>query len=183
MGRSQSTALSFIRVMCGANNMDCTTLHARAKLLLTCYRRVCWDATGQCEPFDDEDQEYYRDSNLINALEYLSNFDPASENENFENTIRTLFETRWMIGLIDNAMLRVKEFPDQGEIYFDILSKCYLTRFKYNEKEILDLVNLERSRYYDRKKEAILVFGISLWGKEIPKLKHFLEQCDQDLAV
>lgn len=34
--------------------------------------------------------------------------------------------------------------------------------------------------YYDRKKEAMMVFGISLWGKEIPKLKRFLEECDTE---
>ena len=34
---------------------------------------------------------------------------------------------------------------------------------------------MERSTYYDRKKEAILLFGLSLWGTAIPKLKDFLE--------
>ena len=116
----------------------------------------------------------------MNALNYLTQFDPDDGSEAFENTIRSLFETRWMIDLVDNAMMRVKEFPDYGEIYFEIISKCYLTRFKYSEREILDIVNLERSRYYDRKKEAMMVFGISLWGKEIPKLKRFLEECDSE---
>lgn len=179
MGRTQSTALTYIRAMCGAHNMDCTKLLMQAKLLLNCYRRVCWDATGRCEPIDD-DQGCYRDGNLMSALDYLTQFDPDAGSDTFEDTIRSLFETRWMIDLVDNAMMRVKEFPDQGDTYFEIITKCYLTRFKYSEREILEIVNLERSRYYDRKKEAMMVFGISLWGKEIPKLKRFLEQCDSE---
>ena len=177
MGRTQSTALSYIQAMCGAHKLDCTKLLTQSKFLLNCYRRVCWDATGRCEPFDD-DLRCYRDGNLLGALDYLIQFDPEAGSEAFENTIRSLFETRWMIDLVDNAMVRVKEFPDQGDTYFEIISKCYLTRFKYSEREILDIVNLERSRYYDRKKEAMMVFGISLWGKEIPKLKRVLEECD-----
>ena len=27
---------------------------------------------------------------------------------------------------------------------------------------------MERSVYYDRKKEAVLAFGLALWGKVIP---------------
>lgn len=30
---------------------------------------------------------------------------------------------------------------------------------------------MERSSYYGRKKEAILLFGLSLWGYAIPRLK------------
>ena len=150
--------------MCGAHNMDCTKLLTQTKLLLNCYRRVCWDAIGRCEPFGDE-QGCYRDGNLTGALDYLVQFNPDADSDTFEDTIRSLFETRWMIDLVDNAMMRVKEFPDQGDTYFEIITKCYLTRFKYSEREILEIVNLERSRYYDRIKEAMMVFGISLWGK------------------
>ena len=42
---------------------------------------------------------------------------------------------------------------------------------------MLEVLNMERSTYYDRKKEAILLFGLSLWGTAIPKLKDFLEKC------
>lgn len=59
-------------------------------------------------------------------------------------------------------------------MYFEILSKCYLSKFKYTESEMLELLNMERSRFYDRKKESIMLFGISLWGSAIPKLKTFL---------
>lgn len=179
MGRAQSTAFTYIRAMCGAHKLDCTKLLTKAKLLLNCYRRVCWDTTGRCEPFD-EDPGCCRDGDLLEALDYLLQFDPDAGSEIFENTIHSLFESRWMIDLVDHAMVRVKEFPDQGDTYFEILSKCYLTRFKYSEREILEILNLERSRYYDRKKEAMMVFGISLWGKEIPKLKRFLEGRDTE---
>lgn len=36
---------------------------------------------------------------------------------------------------------------------------------------------------YDRKKEAILLFGLSLWGTAIPKLKDFLESAREEEAL
>ena len=41
---------------------------------------------------------------------------------------------------------------------------------------------MERSTFYDRKKEAVMLFGLSLWGSSIPKLKQFLVDCEEDLS-
>ena len=54
--------------------------------------------------------------------------------------------------------------------------KFYLSKFKYSEADMLEALNLERSTYYDRKKEAILVFGLALWGTVLPKLSMMLRQ-------
>ena len=48
---------------------------------------------------------------------------------------------------------------------------------------MLEVLNMERSTYYDRKKEAILLFGLSLWGTAIPKLKDFLESAREEEAL
>ena len=48
---------------------------------------------------------------------------------------------------------------------------------------MLEVLNMERSTCYDRKKEAILLFGLSLWGTAIPKLKDFLESAREEEAL
>ena len=101
----------------------------------------------------------------------------------FEERIRSLFETKWIIELVDMAMLKIREYPDKGALYCEIISKAYLNRFKYRESEMLEVLNMERSTYYDRKKEAILLFGLSLWGTAIPKLKDFLESAREEEAL
>ena len=87
------------------------------------------------------------------------------------------------IELVDMAMLKIREYPDKGALYCEIISKAYLNRFKYRESEMLEVLNMERSTYYDRKKEAILLFGLSLWGTAIPKLKDFLESAREEEAL
>ena len=79
-------------------------------------------------------------------------------------------------------MLRVRDYPCRGDLYCEILSKCYLARFKYRESELLEVLGMERSTFYDRKKEAILLFGLSLWGGSIPKLRHFLVDNEENIA-
>ena len=34
----------------------------------------------------------------------------------------------------------------------------------------MQMLNLERSCYYQRKREAITLLGVSLWGFELPKI-------------
>ena len=62
-------------------------------------------------------------------------------------------------------MLKIREYPDKGALYCEIISKAYLNRFKYKESEMLEVLNMERSTYYDRKKEAILLFTMGYFSE------------------
>lgn len=63
---------------------------------------------------------------------------------------------------------KVYDYYNNGQLYHEILSKSYLTAFRYTESELLEILNLERSTFYDRKKEAVMLLGIALWGYAIP---------------
>lgn len=180
MGRMDSLAFMYIQGMCSAHQLDSTKLLLQSKVLLNCYRRVYWDATNQCAlfPVNTQDAHCHQNKDFLEAVDYLMQFDPKTGKQATEKAIQLLFETRCMVEMVDTAMLRVKDFPDKGDVYFEILSKRYLGRFRYTEKEILDILKLERSRYYDNKREAMLVFGISIWGGELPKFKRLLMEND-----
>lgn len=180
MSRKNTEAWNAIHSMCKLQEMNEKDLYERSKMLLSIYRRVCWTTMTRADCVA-EDIVYYCGSDLDGALIYLEAFAPDKERERFESRIKTLFETRWMMELVENAMVKVKEFPDGGEQYFDIISKCYLDRWKYTESDMLELLNMERSRFYDKKKEAIMVFGIALWGNSIPKLKAHLTGAKKEM--
>ena len=102
MGRNQSLAWNCIHATCDSQNLNEQVLYERAKLLLGCYRSVCWATTGTCTPVDEENY-CYRDHRLDTALGYLKSFCPKAEKTRFEVKIRSLFETRWMIELVTNT--------------------------------------------------------------------------------
>lgn len=182
MGRNNTKAVKSINRMYEQMNLDSSEILHKTKLLLSVYRDVVWATLhGADEVHEDI---YYFGNELNDALLYLEEFAPDTERAEFEAKISTLFENKWMIDLIDKAMTRVYEYHNNGRLYHEILSKCYLTAFPYRESEILELLALERSTFYDRKKEAILLLGISLWGYAIPMFKGIFtvpedwEDCD-----
>ncbi len=89
--------------------------------------------------------------------------------------ISGIFETKWMIDLIDTAMLKVYEYHDYGKLYHEILSKSYVTAYPMVEGEILEALGMERSNYYLKKKEAVKLFGIALWGYALPRFGQIFE--------
>ena len=58
-----------------------------------------------------------------------------------------------------------------------------MDKFKYTESDLLELLSIERSTYYDRKKEAVYVFGISLWGDALPKMMKFIDEVADEMKL
>ena len=169
MSRRNTKAIKSINRMYEQFNLKSDEIIHKTKLLLSIYRDVVWATLNKSEYISDE--VYYFGDDLTNALVYLEEFASDTDKAELEARISTLFENKWMIYLIDKVMTKVYSYYNNGKLYHEILSKCYLTSFKYTEAELLELLNLERSSYYDRKKEAIMLLGVSLWGYAIPYFK------------
>ena len=132
MSRYNTQVLSSIRMLCRMQNIDEKVLYERAKLILSIYREVCWSTIDRANDVCDTLICTYGAS-LDGALIYLETFAPDEARERFEERIRSLFETKWIIELVDMAMLKIREYPDKGALYCEIISKAYLNRFKYKE--------------------------------------------------
>ena len=109
MSRYNTQVLSNIRMLCRMQNIDEKVLYERAKLILSIYREVCWSTIDRANDVCDTLICTYGDS-LDGALIYLENFAPDEARERFEERIRSLFETKWIIELVDMAMLKIREF-------------------------------------------------------------------------
>lgn len=177
MGRNHTKASKSINKMYEQMNLDKDDILHKTKLLLSVYRDVVWATLHEADSVK-EDMRYFGD-NLNGALAYLEYFAPNIERDEFEARISCLFENKWMIDLIDKAMCKVYEYHNNGRLYHEILSKCYLTALRYTEIEVLEVTNLERSTFYDRKREAILLLGISLWGYAIPAFRGLFTAPDE----
>ena len=141
----------------------------KAKAVLSIYRNVVWSVknTAQCLVCE---QEVIYGSDLGEALSYLENFAPDRVLEDFEARVRNLFQTKWLIEIIDRALVRIKEYPVYGECYHTILRYSYLSPDKHTNEEIMRMVALEKTSFYERKNEAIAIMGIALWGYALPAL-------------
>ena len=173
MGRKESKAWVCIHSICAANQINEENLYQRSKLLLSSFSSLYWSRVPGRQwgerPMTCEDR--FR---LKEAFNYLKEFPATEEKQNFLVRITTYMDVGLLQEMVNHALLRVAEFPDFGKIHFDILSKCYISAVDYQEDDILFNLHMERSRYYDRKKEAIMLFGIAFWTIAIPNYEELL---------
>lgn len=174
-------AMKSISLMYDGMHFDEEQVFHKSKLLLEIYRDVVWKTIQEVDYVREVCESYYsQDLNV--ALTYLSDFAPTEQKEEFKNKMSCIFETSWVIELIDTAMLKIYEYHTNGKLYHEILSKCYVNAISMSEQEILECLSLERTSYYMRKKEAIKLFGIALWGYALPKYKAiFIENSESVL--
>lgn len=167
--RKESAVIRKCYNQLSALGLDRNTVFHRGKLILKIYRDIVWVLSERAE----ELHEYawsIGEHDIGTGLCYLENFAPDINLQDFEERVCCLVENRMLVDVIDRALLRLKRYPDRGELYYEILTKQFIYRFNSTEKELLDELNMERSVFYDRKKEAIYLFSISLFGYAIPEV-------------
>lgn len=69
------------------------------------------------------------------------------------------------LALMDEARRAVGSYPASGPTYKAILSNCYFSDAPLPDEVLLDRLYLERSTYYQAKKEACALFGLVLCSR------------------
>lgn len=180
--RKVSNVMKQCSLMFKGLSIDRDVVLHKTKVLLKIYRPVVWSVSKRALETHAR-AEMYCSKTMEEALEYLANYAPEVEQERFSERVSSIFETRWLIELIDHAMNKVYDYPDNGQMYHEILIKQYLTVDKHYESEMLELLNLERSTYYDKKREAIELFAICLWGYTIPSMRGVFGTTNQAIEI
>ena len=187
MGNNRIGVSKRITTICNSKNIDEQGLYKKAKLLLEIYRDVCWHTVDSAEEVREDLfwERDYASQDIDSAILYLETFAPDEDKDKFTERINGLFEVKWMIDIVDAAMRKVRDFPLYGELFADMLSRCYLSRFYYSEGELFDEFNVERTTFYARKKEAIKVFGLALWGGPIEEYMRVIspDQLYQQISI
>ena len=146
-------------MICKSKKIDENEVYNKAKKLLEIYRDVCWETSEYADQVRENLMvDYgYMSGDLDTALVYLENFAPDEKKERFAARIQSLFDVKWMVEIVDSAMI-----------------KYYLGRFQYTEAEMMEELCLERSSYYRRKKEAVMVFGLTIWGGALDDFRQIM---------
>ena len=172
--RKESATVQKCKRQMATLGFDSQLAYHRVKLILKIYRDVVWVLSERME----ELHEYAWELGAQDAdtgLIYLQSFAPDMDLQEFEERVCCVMENRMLVDVIDRALLRLKRYPDRGELYYEILSKQFIHRFNSTEKELLDELNMERSVFYDRKREAIFLLSLCLFGYAWAELQEELE--------
>jgi hypothetical protein len=153
---------------------DDNKVYHNAKTLLKIYSQSAWELSGRYADIIGTFDEY--EINDIKSLEIIAAFSETGNTSKLTERLLSMGENKLIIEVINSAMLKLKEYPYKGELYYQIIYKNYFVKFRYTESEILESLCLSRSTYYRRRKEAVQLFGISLWQLTIPKVLNILKQ-------
>ena len=165
--RATTKAMQYIVLQAKHFDLDTKKLLAQTKAILMVYRQVVWSVQNRANLMRREIAGTYG-MQLSTALIYLSDFAPMATRDEFEAKVSSLFRSKWLVELTDLSLQYVRDYPVYGDIYAQILQLRFMQETSRTDEEVSELLGLERSTYYDRKKEAILLMGISLWGYVIP---------------
>jgi len=154
-----------------SSTTDKNLIISRARSVLGIYRDVVWATKRKAT--DLKTEAFARGSQDIETgLVYLSDFAPIDEQKDFEDRVNGLFKNKWFVFLMENTLESIKEYPEYGTLYYNILWLSYFDNEPHKEQELLSKLSIERSAFYGRKREALLLFAIQLWGVEIPQLRN-----------
>lgn len=146
-----------------------------SKQLLQIYRSVVWRIEKQVTEFDS-DCYFAAGKHLHNLVSAF--FDPDTMSElNFEDRLRNIYVSQSMIELVDRSLIMLRDYPEYGEDYYKIIYNQYIVKGKaLKEKDMLELMGMEKSTFYRKKREALFQFGTVLWGYMVPLLLDSLKK-------
>lgn len=139
---------------------------AKTDMILKMYRKVVWCNERNFEELDK--MTYESCMGDTETLSYLLNFAPDKELDYFKSRAINAMQSRVFIDLINKAVVKMKDYPTNGNVYYSIIDMKYMDRFRFSEEEILEQLDLERSTFYRYKKEATILLGFILFGMVIP---------------
>ncbi|HEM3332422.1 TPA: hypothetical protein U1A56_000183 [Streptococcus suis] len=167
------------------SNLKFEEISSAAKLILSLYRQVTWAVDSRANFMMFESKENYG-STSESAYLYLSTFAPDRVEEKFNNRVSNVMDSKLMLLIIYDACVRLKVYPElmlliiydacvrlkvypeYGEIYHKIIYNYYISEKKITDEACMRSVSLERTVYYQRKKEAIALVGVIIWGYTLP---------------
>jgi hypothetical protein len=145
----------------------------RTKLLLSVYRDVVWASENRSDDMRREARCAFG-GDFGQALAYFTEFASSEERDVFTDRLSFCTETMWMIDMIDRAAEKVQGYHKNGEMYYEIIFRCFLSERVCSETELLEQLRLSRTSYYAMRREAITLLSVALWGYALPQMRGVL---------
>jgi hypothetical protein len=139
-----------------------------AHLLLNIYSDVLWGIKNSYTNIVCECKEIYGNSSVA-VLDVMTEFGSDLKAKLLHEQLEDAEASKVIIDIINSALLRLKTYPKKGEAYHKILNATYFSDKKYEEQDLLDMLELSRSTYFRQRKKAISLFGVILWGYVLPE--------------
>lgn len=166
-------------------------MYKNAEMLLDLYRKVKFRVYRNLEEIDEE--LYIEDrKNLTLLLNNILDFDSTIEKRRIQERLASNNFNLCLLEIMEDALLIVKRYPDDGELFYRLLRYRYFDSFKNtNEDVMMMLEDMPYTTYYRKRKKPFVCmqrcFGSSQKGTGtimclLPFIGNHHAQCLSDFA-
>lgn len=139
-------------------------MYKNAEMLLDLYRKVKFRVYRNLEEIDEELYIENR-KNLTLLLNNILDFDSTIEKRRIQERLASNNFNLCLLEIMEDALLIVKRYPDDGELFYRLLRYRYFDSFKNtNEDVMMMLEDMPYTTYYRKRKKAIRLYAAMLWG-------------------
>ena len=174
-----------IKKVCTTLQLEQDFVFNRAEILIANFHVITWTDAEKAKHRSNAPTETATRKNPELALLYLADFSPAEDRRDIFNKMYSLFEAQWLKEWVESALDYVRAFSEDGDLYCNILNG-ELTQTIIKARDLQKAFGAGKSSYYRKRQEAILLFGVAVWGVIVPywlDLYHLSEFRSEGLRV
>ncbi|MGF3076886.1 hypothetical protein [Facklamia sp. P12955] len=148
---------------------SCESYKHNAKLLLKIYRKVSFHVEDRIQMKDHEiyaSRRQHLEDLVISFLEVDSTVDVRK----LEECLIDVNISLSLLELMDLALERLSRYPNDGELFSDILWHRYFAEEVRTCEQLLSVHNMSRSTYFRYLNKATQAYGNMLFGYALPEI-------------
>ena len=140
-----------------------------AKLLLQLYRKVSFHVEDRIQMKDEEvfaSRRQHLEDLVISFLEV----DNTVNVRGLEESLIDINVSMSLLELMDLALERLSRYPNNGELFSELLWHRYFSEEARTCEQLLYVHNMSRSTYFRQLNKATEAFGNMLFGYTLPEV-------------
>ena len=150
------------------NAIDQDVYH-ETELLLKLYRKVLFRVNQKLDQVQEESCESTR-KDLSDYINSIVEFDSKKKKQKICERLISMGTSLCLLEVMEDALIILKDYPDDGELYYRIIRLSYFDSIKSTHEEIMEYCNLASTTYFRRRIKAIKTYAAMLWGYILPEL-------------
>lgn len=150
------------------------------KILLNLYRKVNFRVEERIQDLKLETYESKR-KHLEELVISILEMDTTINSKKIEDQLISVSESLFLLQIMDKALEKLKNYPDNGELYGNILELRFFNKEIYSHDIIMEKVNMSRSSYYRHLNRAIQSYGAMIFGYALPEVRSIIYNENLDI--
>jgi len=165
MGTELVSTRKIVR-LCNSLQLEQDIVYCKAEILIDNFHNIVWADTEIVSRRNiTKNAALQKDPEL--ALVYLADFNPSENKRDIFKKMFLLFEAQWLKEWVETALEYVRAFSEDGDLYCGILDG-ELTQTQISAQDRQKANCAGKSSFYRKRTEAILLFGVAIWGVIVP---------------